>query len=776
MVGTKVEVTTADGTVWEGIYSASNLDHPELTVGLRMARKRVKGKFVGEVVKKKLIDAKELAAISATSLDMTAGDKPADREVFQTDTAISGQTGPVRERELHKWEPSGDDMSLGLEDEIGHLGKWDQFAANEKLFGVSTDFDEGLYTTALDRSDPRFRDREREAARIAAEIERGPSANLGSAANLHMAEERGLSIDDSNMDEEDKYSSVIRPGSVVRQPGKYVPPAVRRTASIQPSRQQTAPNAPGQAPSTQNAPQSPQDSTKPAESVTEKPKMAVPATSGKAVEEKKPAKDQKEAEKKPVKLDMKEFRNLAPIPPLKPSPHHHAERLSKLLENKKGVAPPPGPSKGGEAAHAEEVARVFGEFARGEKKNLLQKKQALMKREKDGIINEFKSFSAAFKLKTPMPTDLQEILKKSAAEGKSESKSDEKEEGGIENQDKVSRNKTPEPIAATKKAEARAASPKPPAAAEKKQEDSKRKVPAAEGKEAKEEKETKADSGDAASVISDTSTTVSKREFKFNLDAAEFKPSGFVPAVPGSPTPGNAVTSKSPQHGEKSPFFKQRQNKQPNYQGVKPPYNKNFQKNAVNHYNEENMYPQGMDPQQYQYPYPMAYPYRPMMGARPPFVPMPGMSMPPGTAMPAHMMYHPFPGGVPPGAQMYPVPAGMMHPPGGPGPRGVAYPKGQIPPGGNFVGDESGEGRAVPPFMSPPAMYSPGMPSPVMQYPPEMMQFQQPPMMMPGPPHGGPGHVWPGGPEQMAMGHSEIPPPESPQVPPTPVTAAEQSK
>ena len=54
-----------------------------MTVGLRMARKRVNGKLVGEVMKKKLIEAKELAAISATSLDMTAGDKLTDREGSQ---------------------------------------------------------------------------------------------------------------------------------------------------------------------------------------------------------------------------------------------------------------------------------------------------------------------------------------------------------------------------------------------------------------------------------------------------------------------------------------------------------------------------------------------------------------------------------------------------------------------------------------------------------------------------------------------------------------------
>lgn len=61
----------------------------------------------------------------------------------------------------------------GDEDTFGSgasRGPWDQFAANEKLFGVKTQFDENLYTTKLDRSAADFKEREREAQRIANEI------------------------------------------------------------------------------------------------------------------------------------------------------------------------------------------------------------------------------------------------------------------------------------------------------------------------------------------------------------------------------------------------------------------------------------------------------------------------------------------------------------------------------------------------------------------------------------------------------------------------------
>lgn len=79
-------------------------------------------------------------------------------------------------------------------------GGWDQFAANEKLFGVKSDYDENIYTTTLDRSHPEYQRLEAAAAKIAAEIEGQSTAGL----NAHVAEERGITVDDSGMDEEDK--------------------------------------------------------------------------------------------------------------------------------------------------------------------------------------------------------------------------------------------------------------------------------------------------------------------------------------------------------------------------------------------------------------------------------------------------------------------------------------------------------------------------------------------------------------------------------------------
>lgn len=62
----------------------------------------------------------------------------------------------------------GDDVTFGP-GATGTAG-WDQFAANERLFGVRTHFDENEYTTRLDRNAKDFKEKERIAEQLAAEI------------------------------------------------------------------------------------------------------------------------------------------------------------------------------------------------------------------------------------------------------------------------------------------------------------------------------------------------------------------------------------------------------------------------------------------------------------------------------------------------------------------------------------------------------------------------------------------------------------------------------
>lgn len=115
---------------------------------------------------------------------------------------------------------------------------------------MKSDYDENLYTTSIDRSDPRYKQREAEAARIAREIERS------APVNAHIAEERKMNAEaDAGLDEEDKYDLSTGSGYVshstnmrnrysgVRRettqltkglPNAYIPPS-RRPITSQPT-------------------------------------------------------------------------------------------------------------------------------------------------------------------------------------------------------------------------------------------------------------------------------------------------------------------------------------------------------------------------------------------------------------------------------------------------------------------------------------------------------------------------------------------------------------
>ena len=157
---------------------------------------------------------------------------------FRTDSDISGNLA-MRERTLQRWEPAESEVHMSIETSNSTAG-WDQFEANERLFGTKTNYDENVYTTRLDRSTPTYTAELERASRIAAEIE-------GTASdNSHMREERGLVAPATgDQDEEDKYSGVRRedkafPPLLSGQPNKYTPPG-RRQAAPQPP---TLPNAP----------------------------------------------------------------------------------------------------------------------------------------------------------------------------------------------------------------------------------------------------------------------------------------------------------------------------------------------------------------------------------------------------------------------------------------------------------------------------------------------------------------------------------------------------
>jgi LsmAD domain/Ataxin 2 SM domain len=172
MMGHKVLVTLRNGWKYEGILDVRD----PITGGtaLKMARaltadKTTKPEYFAHLN----ILGKDIVSVKACGFRYSklAAAVPREMKGFQTDTSISGQKGQIKERTLQRWDAPEDESSGGLED-LKFKGKWDQFATNEQLFGVKTDFDELKYTTKVDRSGADYKKREAEAERMAREIEK----------------------------------------------------------------------------------------------------------------------------------------------------------------------------------------------------------------------------------------------------------------------------------------------------------------------------------------------------------------------------------------------------------------------------------------------------------------------------------------------------------------------------------------------------------------------------------------------------------------------------
>lgn len=236
--GLPVTATTKSGQQFQGLLSSA-VTEAEFCITLKRAVEVLPAtaqRPQPPVKPTLIILAKELVDVVAADVDLSQASSlvapPPGHGVpgFKTDAETSiGPNGlpNVREKELQTWQPtptltatdtiissnhqntSPDDIG-GLEDSLfpktGDSNNrrtfdkpWDQFEANEKLFGTKTDFDEEIYTTKLDRSAKDFKERERKAEAIAREI------MASTSNNIHVQEERGIiSADDSGMNEEDK--------------------------------------------------------------------------------------------------------------------------------------------------------------------------------------------------------------------------------------------------------------------------------------------------------------------------------------------------------------------------------------------------------------------------------------------------------------------------------------------------------------------------------------------------------------------------------------------
>ncbi|KAI9928641.1 hypothetical protein ASPWEDRAFT_36403 [Aspergillus wentii DTO 134E9] len=386
-IGLTAIITTKNGESFTGIFSSSSLEPSDSSFLLKMVQRASKqdpqrtngvsdvaSPFLGSAPEHSMAfdvkDIVDIAVANVSTADVTAKTANGAASGFRTDVDISGNLA-IRERTLKRWEPAAEDevdMSLESTDSSTAMG-WDQFETNTRLFGAVSSYDENLYTTRIDRSDPTYKRKEAEAARIAQEIE-GTDV-----VNSHMREERGLApIDAGGHDEEDKYSGVRRdekdfPPLVSGQPNKYTPPA-RRQPAAQPA---PAPASTLKQPATADPASAPVPSTETPPTQASQEKESTPA-----------AKSAADAEQKPAAGKA--------APSIASAPKPTAENATSNVEAK--------------------LLGHFREFANSEKMKVQERRRNQASYDRTLKLNELMKFSKNFKLATPVPKDLVPILAK----------------------------------------------------------------------------------------------------------------------------------------------------------------------------------------------------------------------------------------------------------------------------------------------------------------------------------------------------------------------------
>ncbi|MCD7449228.1 Polyadenylate-binding protein-interacting protein 3 [Datura stramonium] len=220
LVGHQVEVQVTDSSVFSGILHGTNAEK-DFGIILKMAylikdssegMKNMSETFSKPPSRTLIIPGKEFVQVTAKGVATTLDGFRTEfmleqQQELLTDSCISQSRHIEVERQLERWVPDDDAPECPELDNIfdGHWNRgWDQFEANETLFGVKSTFDEDLYTTKLERG-PQMSELEKEALRIAREIEGEDTRDL------HLAEERGIQLHENlEVDEETRFSAVVR--------------------------------------------------------------------------------------------------------------------------------------------------------------------------------------------------------------------------------------------------------------------------------------------------------------------------------------------------------------------------------------------------------------------------------------------------------------------------------------------------------------------------------------------------------------------------------------
>ncbi|KAL9635968.1 MAG: hypothetical protein Q9164_003131 [Protoblastenia rupestris] len=385
-MGLSASVTVSNGDVYSGIFFGASMDKEECKYLLKMVQQTRHGnktemngvrdtmsEYIGvgddHAMSFNARDVVDLAVEGATIATQEKRSNGATTG-FRTDGDISGNK-IGQERELQPWVPPPDaDLDQSLESS-GSTGTWDQFEANENLFGVRSDYDENIYTTRINKSHPNYHQREVAAMRMAQRMGESPANNVNEG---------------EDWDEEDRYSGVRReatdyPPLQSTQPNRYQPPARRP-----PTGKPTVPGAP-----VDPAIISSQIARPEVEVNNQKESVLESITNQNAVKT-----SSESAEAKASQVNGKD--DVVNIPPSvqddqPPEPvRTTAPSAAKNVEHK--------------------VLSSFKQFSEKEKIRVADDRRQRVVHDKTVKLNDLRGFSKNFKLNTPVPSDLVPILAK----------------------------------------------------------------------------------------------------------------------------------------------------------------------------------------------------------------------------------------------------------------------------------------------------------------------------------------------------------------------------
>ncbi|KAG5945212.1 hypothetical protein E4U53_006752 [Claviceps sorghi] len=334
------------------------------------------------------------------------------RSNFRTDTAISnGRFG--NERTLQPWVPDASDGLDGSLEASSSSGPWDQFAANEKLFGLKTDYDENMYTTAINKTHPQFRERMAAAERKAKEIERS------APVTAHVAEERvmdyvgGGGTGDEN--EEDKYSGVRRQDfpPLSGAANRYTPPAKRaptghssvKGAPVDPAIISSQLKAPAKKLQVSSEPRL-QGTSEPSRNGTALKTETLKPSQLKAADGKRADGKPSTPTSEPKTQDLKSIDKMIAISSASAS----SSRNTLVLPRDK--------TPSATSTVERDVLKEFKSFASQQRMNAEKARSNKARADKEVKLTELKKFANNFKLTTPVPTDLVSIIAKDPAKQK----------------------------------------------------------------------------------------------------------------------------------------------------------------------------------------------------------------------------------------------------------------------------------------------------------------------------------------------------------------------